>query len=120
MQKFILITLAAFTLAGCVSTKKFDAMRAQAMKAERELELVNALAADLEAKRDEILEKLGVKKPEKAEAPAAPSLSKGTLLLGDLIKRLQLRRNRGLFGFIRSAAVAWRGRSGPGVFGAGP
>ncbi len=54
MQKIILVALAAFTLAGCVSTKKFDAMRAQAMKAERELELVNALAADLEAKRDAV------------------------------------------------------------------
>ena len=54
MQKIIFIALVAFMLAGCVSTKKYDAMRAQAMKAERELELVNALATELEAKRDAV------------------------------------------------------------------
>jgi chemotaxis protein MotB len=54
MKKIVLLVLAALTLAGCVATKKYDAMRAQAMRAERDAQIASTLAADLAAERDRL------------------------------------------------------------------
>ncbi len=52
MRKIILIGFAALAFASCVSTKKYDSMRAQAIRTERELELANERLAAIEAARD--------------------------------------------------------------------
>jgi chemotaxis protein MotB len=54
MKRFIVFALAALTLAGCVTTKKYDAMRAQAMRAEHEAETAKAAVASLETERDRL------------------------------------------------------------------
>ncbi len=54
MRKIILIGLAALAFSSCVSTKKYDSMRAQAIRTERELELANERLAALEQSRDKL------------------------------------------------------------------
>ena len=55
MRKVVFITLfAVLTLAGCVTTKKYDAMRAQAMRAEHDVESAKAALASMEAERDRL------------------------------------------------------------------
>ena len=54
MKKIVLIGMAALAFSSCVSTKKYDSMRAQAIRTERELELANERLAAMEAARDRL------------------------------------------------------------------
>ncbi len=54
MRKIVLIGFAALALSSCVSTKKYDSMRAQAIRSERELELAGERLAALEQSRDKL------------------------------------------------------------------
>lgn len=55
MKKIIFVCLAAvFALPSCVSTKKYDSMKAQAIRSERGLEIANERIAALEQARDKL------------------------------------------------------------------
>lgn len=54
MRKIILVLLSALALSSCVSTKKYDSMRAQAIRTERELEIANDRLAALEQAREKL------------------------------------------------------------------
>jgi chemotaxis protein MotB len=58
MNRISIFALAALVfsvaLSGCVSTKKYDAMRAQAMRAERQVDTANAAIKDLQADKDRL------------------------------------------------------------------
>lgn len=56
MRKIFLIGLAVLAMSSCVSTKKYDSMRAQAIRTERELELANERLTALNEAKDKLQE----------------------------------------------------------------
>ncbi len=62
----ILIIISVLAVAGCVSTKKYDAMRAQALKAERQLELANQRLVSIEAEHAALQNELSTLTAEQA------------------------------------------------------
>jgi chemotaxis protein MotB len=54
MRKIVLVCISVVALSGCVSTKKYDSMRAQAIRTERELEIANDRISALEEARNKL------------------------------------------------------------------